>query len=156
MVGQLFWFALVHGCLSSTTLWNSCGLLVCKLKDARVDLDQCTKVAILRFCFTVLQLLSFGANLCCPATTVAEFFSCTRGNSAPLLPQEQNVSHQAKVLLFWYQIAGCFLPETYSVLLLPQQQNVSHQRNILLLCSHRNILLLWYRNSRIFVQNATV
>jgi len=100
-----------------------------------------------------LQLLSFGANFCCPATTVAEFFSCTRGNSAPLLPQEQNVSHQTKVLLFCYHncrmfltreifcssattIAECFSPEKYSALLLPQLQNVSHQRNTLLLCYH--------------------
>jgi len=58
----------------------------------------------------LLQLLSFRANLCCPATTVVEFFSCTREkNSVPLLPQEQNVSHQRNILFFCYHNRRMFL-----------------------------------------------
>ena len=92
-----------------------------------------------------LHLLSFGANFCYPATTVAEVFLCTRENSTPLLPQQQNVSHQinilllclpqqqnvshqGNVLLFCYDNCRTFLTRKYSALLLPQQQNVSHQR----------------------------
>ena len=80
-----------------------------------------------------LQSLSFGANFCCPATTVAEFFSCTREKFCSSATTR----------------AECFSPEKYSALLLPQQQNVSHQRQNSVLCSHRNILLFWYHSSRI-------
>ena len=92
----------------------------------------------------LLQSLSFGANLCCPATTVAEFFSCTREKfcssattgaecfspekySALLLPELQNVSHREMFCSSATTIAECFSSEKYSALLFPEQQNVSHQ-----------------------------
>ena len=98
-----------------------------------------------------LQLLGFGANFCCPATTVAEFFSCTTEkfhssattraeryspdkSAAVLLPQLQNVSHQRNIL---QARAECFSQEKNSALLLPQNNhpllfcyhNVFQQRN---------------------------
>jgi len=81
-----------------------------------------------------LQLLSFGANFCCPATTVAEFFSCTR----------------EKFCFSATTRAECFSPEKYSALLLPQQRNVSQQQNV----SHQqqnSVLVLPQKHSAVLV-----
>ena len=73
----------------------------------------------------LLQLLSFGANFCCPATTVVELFSYAQEKiSVPLLPQGQNVSHQTEVLLFCYHNCRMFLTTEHSAPLLLQLQNV--------------------------------
>jgi len=96
----------------------------------------------------LLQLLSFRAKLCCPTTTVVEFFSCTREKilfpyyhkSRMFLTREifcSSVTTIAKRLILTRDIfcssastiaecfsattAECFSPDKNSVLVLPQK-----------------------------------
>ena len=105
--------------------------------------DKHTKVAVLQFCFAAPPVTQFWGKLLLPQ--LQNFSHAQEKNSAPLLSQQQNVSHQINILLFCYHncrmfltremfcssattIAEYFSSEKYCALLLPQQLNVSHQQ----------------------------
>ena len=90
-----------------------------------------------------LLLLRFGANFCCPATPVAEFFSCTKEKILLLFCHKSRMFlTRQKLCCSVTTVAGCSHQRNISAVLLPvpQGQSVSYLRNILLFWySYHNI-----------------
>ena len=86
-------------------------MLVGDKADWDSSMDQCTKVAVHRFCFAAPQVTQFWGKLllsCYHSCRILISYAQEK-ISVPLLPQGQNVSHQTEVLLFCYHNCRMFV-----------------------------------------------